>query len=223
MSGSVGADTIESAAHRQRAHCSSEATPRTDKTCFRPPTRACAGSSSLDRAHPARSYVPTKAPDHERAGCARSNEDDRARLRLGPTGRVQPVSGGGNLTRLHGSQGRDGFSARERKEPRLAPMSGAPPEIQEVTTFERREESSEADYRPRSSLPSRAGRRIQPNDQARTAWSGCGPSRRSGRRGRTPVGSRQLPILCHQAFEGCGQPRLSMQLAISLSALRLSP
>jgi len=42
-----------------------------------------------------------KALDHERAGCARSNEDDRARLRLGPTGRVQPVFGVGNLTRLH--------------------------------------------------------------------------------------------------------------------------
>ena len=78
-----------------------EAAPRTDKTCFRRPTRACAGSSSLDRAHPARSYAPMKAPDHERAGCARSTDHDRARLRLGPAGRIQPVFGVGNLTRLH--------------------------------------------------------------------------------------------------------------------------
>ena len=61
-----------------------EATPRTDKTCFRPMTGACARSSSLDRAHPARSYARMDAPDHERAGCARSNDHDLARLRLGP-------------------------------------------------------------------------------------------------------------------------------------------
>ena len=87
MSGSVGADTIESAAHRQGAHCSSEATPRTDESVRRViligPRASCA------------------LIDHERAGCARSNDHDRARLRLGPTGWVQPVFDVGNLTRLH--------------------------------------------------------------------------------------------------------------------------
>jgi len=48
-----------------------------------------------------RAHAPVNAPDPERAGCARSNDHDRARLRLGPTGQVQPVSGVGNSTRLH--------------------------------------------------------------------------------------------------------------------------
>jgi len=54
-------------------------------------TRACAGSSSLDRAHQsaevtprdARSYAHVNALNHERAGCARSNDPDLAAPRTG--------------------------------------------------------------------------------------------------------------------------------------------
>ena len=106
MSGSVGADTIESAAHRQGAHCSSEA-------------RACAGSCSLDRAHLARSYVPLKGLDHERAGCARSNDHDRARLRLGPT-EAGPAA-------TQAGQGRDGFLARKAGQQWAAPSPAGRP------------------------------------------------------------------------------------------------
>jgi hypothetical protein len=64
-------------------------TPHTGWTRPVGPWRSLARSCSLERAHPARSY----ALDHERAGCARSNEDDPAHALVGGRKHVLSVRG----------------------------------------------------------------------------------------------------------------------------------